>query len=174
MADAFLIGPYVHLAANVGLTASRLIRNSINSLGIASAAVAGVGVLLCYPLRHTRGPKDAAQLRRCTIVHLTAAAAVVVTMCVALAWIGVILTRVTTSQVQFDLIEADSGCRISFTNHITLYLCLVVIVSVPIIISVALNISPACKPDRAACSNSSSRLSSAPLTPYAISSAYSD
>jgi len=101
VADSMLVAPYVHLAANVGLTASRLIRRSIARLGLASAAVAGVGALLCYPLRHSRGPKDAAQLRRCFVVHVTAAAAVVVSLGVALAWIGVLLVQVTSSQVRF-------------------------------------------------------------------------
>jgi hypothetical protein len=99
VADFVFVAPYVHLAANIGLSGSHLIGHSSTCLGLASLAVAAVGVLLCYPLRHTREPKDADQLRRCSRVHVAAAAAVTASLVAAITCFCSVLTRVASSQV---------------------------------------------------------------------------
>jgi hypothetical protein len=111
VADAVFVSPYVHLAANVGLSGSRLVGHSSTCFGLASLAVAAVGGLLCYPLRHTRDPQDADQLRRCSRVHTAAAVAVVATLVAALIGVCVSLTRVAASQVRAEHVVDRFSCH---------------------------------------------------------------
>ena len=99
LADHMLVAPYVHLADNVGLTASRLIGHSLVRLGWVSSAISLVGVLLCYPLRYPRGPQDGAQLRRCAVVHSAGSIGVLFVLVLAMIFLCVLLYQVTSSQV---------------------------------------------------------------------------
>ena len=107
--NSYLVEPFVHLAANIGVTGTRLVGHASGGLGVTSAVVAAVGVLVCYPLRHTRGRQDASQLIRCANVYTTAALAVSAILLTATGFVINLMFRVASSRVGVGLVKHDNS-----------------------------------------------------------------